>query len=288
MAFCPQPEGAQQVLCSQSTFHGPCATVVEQPARRTRQRSDASSEPSAAFASRAQSAAAEPATAARSRSSTEPIVYSGAALAAADGSPVGRMAQRRFPPRACPAGDAPQGESAVRTGSDRSQLRVRATADSTRPAEVGSAAPATRTQFPAGRPGLRCPESASTLASSGVLDSSQRTAAQQASQTTTAARQLRGSRPASGGATSSRHPASTVLARGACRKVTRHGRSRSAAAVPALLALCLLCLTGAATAANPIVRAAVAGNAATSMAILVCMSVPDVRGSQPFSQRSTK
>jgi len=60
-----------------------------------------------------------------------------------------------------------------------------------------------------------------------------------------------------------------------------HGCSRGAAAVPALLALCLLCLAGAPAAAAPIVRAAVPGNAATSMAILVRASVPRLRSRRP-------
>ncbi len=267
MAVCPQPEGTQQTLCSQRNLHGPCATVVEQPTRGTRMRSDASSRTSAASAGRAQTASAE--LAADARSLPALTAYSGAASAEAAGSLAARAAWSQFRPRARPADDAPQGKATDLTGSDRSQQHVRAAASSKQPAEFGSAS-ATRTQFSADCSGHQRTEPASALALSGVLDSSQLRAVQQASQSIDSGRQPRGSRPACGGAPGPRQSASIVPAWGARMKATRHGRSRGAAALPALLALSLLCLAGAPAAAYPIVRAALPGNAATSMAILVC------------------
>ena len=293
MALCTRAEETQQTLSRQSRWQEPQLTAVEeQSARRRQSQSHATSMSAAARAERptvgAKLAPAQPAAVASRRSSRDAGAISGVSSAVAAGAGLaGRVAWRQFPARWCPADDARQREATKLTSSDRGQTHVRAAARSRPPAEVGSA-PATRTQFPADCAGRQRPEPASALASSGIRKSSQRRAVPRASQTVDSASQLRGSRPASGDAQGPRHSTSTVPARGARSKTSRHRRSRGAAAVPALLALCLLCLAGAPAAAAPIVRAAVGGNAATSMAILVrALSVPHVHSSQSLGLGET-
>ena len=224
-------------------------------------------------AARAHAAPAEPATAS--------VMFAG--------SLPEHPTRRQFPPHACSAKGPQRPEAIQLMNGERMQVTAQsaqrsahAAVPSRRPAEFGSP-PAARTQFRADCSGRQF---ASASASAGQQRGRERgtlreSSAEQApandytSQAAKSGRQ-RCSQARSAAATP-RSRETAIRGRDGVRgqRALRAGGRRSAAAASALLALCVLCLTGAATAA--VVRVAVAGNAATSTAILVRAPAPHVR-----------
>ena len=238
----------------------------------------------------AQSSSAELAAAAGLRSSSRNCSDRGAAASAVDSSSPSRAVTRRqFPPRTCPAEPATQPEASQLIGGDTRPISQQ-TARSAQPAMHSAAegAPATRTLFTAGCSARQHPDSVSAFGQAGdramrsqqgeVDDGPSGQAAEHgdehSGQTISVGRQPRSRRRLKSTAAGRRtQTLPGVRAWAGWQRAIRTGSNGSAAATSALLAMCALCvagLAGAATAAAPpVVRAAVAGNAATSSAILV-------------------